>query len=78
MSLEKIEKSIPKECGGSFGWEPLLAFPHERQGSQEYFDQQGKSSGYGWAPYIDTLWQHAASVVADATEYASADGAFGS
>ena len=67
MSLEQIEKSIPKECGGPFGWEPLLAFPHERQASQEYFDQRGESSGYGWAPYIHALWQHAASVVADAT-----------
>lgn len=67
-SLEKIEKSIPKERGGPFGWAPLLAFPRERQESQEYFDQRGESSGCGWAPYIDTLWLHAASLVADATE----------
>jgi hypothetical protein len=68
MSLEQIEKSIPKECGGPFGWEPLLAFPHERQGSQEYFNARGESSGYAWAPYIDAIWQHANSVVSAATE----------
>ena len=67
-NLEQIEKSIPKECGGPFGWEPLLAFPHERQESQQYFSNRAESSGYAWAPYIDAVWKHAASVVADATE----------
>lgn len=68
LSVEEIEKTIPKECGGPFGWEPLLAFPHERQESQEYFSYKGESSGCDWAPYIDAVWQHAASVVANATE----------
>ncbi len=68
LSVEEIEKTIPKECGGPFGWEPLLAFPHERQESQEYFNERGESSGRDWAPYINAVWQHAASVVANATE----------
>jgi hypothetical protein len=68
LSVEQIEKSIPKECGGPFGWEPLLAFPHERQESQKLFSYKGESSGYDWAPYIDAVWQHAASVVANATK----------
>jgi hypothetical protein len=68
LSVEQIEKSIPKDCGGPFGWEPLLAFPHERQASQEYLNYNGESSGCDWAPYIDAVWQHAASVVANATE----------
>jgi hypothetical protein len=68
LTLEEIEKSIPKERGGPFGWSPLLAFPHERQESQEYFNNRAESSGYDWAPYIDAVWKHAASAVADATE----------
>jgi hypothetical protein len=68
LSVEQIEKTIPRECGGPFGWEPLLAFPHERQESQEYFNYKGESSGCDWAPYIDAVWQQAASVVANATE----------
>lgn len=68
LSAEEIEKTIPKECGGPFGWEPLLAFPHERQESQEHFSYKGESSGYAWAPYIDAVWQHAAGVMANATE----------
>jgi hypothetical protein len=68
LSVEEIETTIPKECGGPFGWEPLLAFPHERQESQEHFSYKGESSGRDWAPYIDAVWQHAASVVANATE----------
>ena len=68
ISLEQIEKSIPNERGGPFGWESLLAFPHERQESQEYFNARGESSGYAWAPYIDAVWQHAGNVVADAAE----------
>jgi hypothetical protein len=68
LSVEEIEKTIPKECGGPFGWEPLLAFPHERQESQEHFSYKGESSGRDWAPYIDAVWQYAASVVANATE----------
>ena len=68
ISVEEIEKTIPMECGSPFGWEPLLAFPHERQASQDYSNCQGESSGYGWAPYINAVWQHAASVVANASE----------
>ena len=68
MSFETIEKSIPKKCGGRFDWEPLLAFPHQRQESQELFNTRGESSGYTWAPYIDAVWQHAATLVATATE----------
>ena len=68
MSLEQIEASIPKNCGGPLGWEPLLAFPHERQESQEVFNARGESSDHVWAPYIDAVWQHAARVLANAAE----------
>jgi hypothetical protein len=68
MSLDQIEASIRKECGGPSGWEPLLAFPHERQASQAFFNARGESSGYGWGPYIDAVWPHAAEVVANAAE----------
>ncbi len=68
MSLVEIEKSIPKERDPLSGPEPLIAFPHERQGSQNYLKGQGKSSDYLWAPYIDSVWKHAAALVADATE----------
>ena len=68
INLKQIEESIPKECGGLLGWDPLLTFPHERQKSQEYFNHRGQSSGHDWAPYIDAVWQYAANIVADATE----------
>jgi hypothetical protein len=68
INLDQVEKSIPQNCGGPFGWEPLLAFPNERHESQEIFNQRGQSSGYGWAPYVDAVWRHAASLVANATE----------
>ena len=68
LNVEGIEKTIPKECGGPFDWEPLLTFPHERIESQQYFNYKGESSGYDWAPYIDAVWQHAGNVVANATE----------
>lgn len=67
-SLVEIEAAIPAERDPLSGPEPLMAFPHERQGSQEYLSAQGKSSDYLWAPYIDKVWQHAADVVANATE----------
>ena len=67
-SLAEIEGAIPGERDPLSGPEPLMAFPHERQGSQEYLRAQGKSSDYLWAPYIDTVWRHAASVVANAAE----------
>ena len=68
MSLQQIEKSIPKDCGGPLGWEPLLTFPDERHGSQEFFSGRGESSGYVWAPYIDAVWHHAATLLTIATE----------
>jgi hypothetical protein len=68
LSLAEIEGSIPGERDPLSGPEPLMAFPHERQGSQKYLRDQGKSSDYLWAPYIDAVWQHAASIVANATE----------
>ena len=68
MNLKQIEESIPKQCGGLNGWAPLLTFPHERQKSQEFFNHRGQSCGHDWAPYIDTVWQYAASIVANAAE----------
>lgn len=68
VSLEEIENSIPKERDTVYGWESLIAFPHERQLSQQYFRENDKSSGYSWAQYIDTVWKHAAALLEAATE----------
>jgi len=67
-SLAEIEGSIPRERDPLSGPEPLTVFPHEQKGSQDYRSAQGKSSDYLWAPYNDTVWRHAASLVANATE----------
>jgi hypothetical protein len=68
MSMAEIEKFIPRQGDALSGPEPLTAFPHERQGSQDFLEAQGSSSDYLWAPYIDTVWRHAAGVMADAKE----------
>jgi len=68
LAVEQIDGAIPDECGGLLGWEPLLAFPHERQGSRKYLKDRGESSDYIWAPYVDNVWEHAAGVVREATD----------
>ncbi len=68
ISLEEIENSIPKERDVPYGWESLIVFPHERQFEQDFHEARGESSGYPWAQYVDTIWDHAAAVLEAATE----------
>jgi hypothetical protein len=68
MTLDEIEKSISKQRDAYFGWQPLIAFPYERQKSRQHFRDKRKSSGYKWAPYIDLVWESAATLIAAATE----------
>jgi hypothetical protein len=67
-SLIEIEKRFPNQWKCHLDWEPLIAFPGERQNSQDYFATRGQSSDYAWAPYIDSVWEHAAKLVAIATQ----------
>ena len=66
--MGEIENSIQKERDIPYGWESLFAFPHERQFSQDFLKARGESSGYPWAQYIDTVWNHAAALLEAATE----------
>ena len=68
ISLEEIENSIPKERDVLHGWESLTVFPHERQFEQNFYKARGESSGYTWAQYVDTIWDHAAELLEAATE----------
>jgi hypothetical protein len=44
-------------------WEPLIMFPHEKQRSLE-----NRQTGFPYDPYIRQIWDHAASLLATATE----------
>jgi hypothetical protein len=47
----------------AFPWEPLITFPHEKQRSLE-----NRQTGFPYDPYIRQIWDHAASLLAAATE----------
>lgn len=68
MTLAEIEQIILKQRSTSSDFEPLITFPTERHLSRQYYKDQGKSSGYHWAEYIDAVWEHAAKLIAIATE----------
>jgi len=44
-------------------WEPLITFPHEKQRSLK-----NRQTGFPYDPYIRQIWDHAASLLATATE----------
>ncbi len=44
-------------------WEPLIAFPHEKQ---RFLSR--KTGGFHQAPYIQKIWKHAAAVLSNATD----------
>jgi hypothetical protein len=49
--------------GVTFPWEALIAFPHEKQRSL-----QNRQFGFSYNPYICAVWDHAANLLASATE----------
>jgi hypothetical protein len=44
-------------------WKPLITFPHEKQQSL-----RNRQTGFAYDPYIRQIWDHAASLLAAATE----------
>jgi hypothetical protein len=44
-------------------WEPLITFPHEKQRSLE-----SSRTGFPYDPYIRQVWDHAAQLLAAATD----------
>ena len=67
VALKDIEASAAK-AHDYLEWKPLIAFPHERQSSREFYQANKSSAGYYWAPYIDAVWNHASDLLAKATE----------
>jgi hypothetical protein len=75
QSLQQIEEMLKKQGVHSsdtlnkpnapiaFPWESLITFPHEKQRSLE-----NRQFGFSYNPYICAVWDHAASLLASATQ----------
>ena len=61
-NLRDIDKIIQDQKGCPQPWEPLIAFPHEKQRALS------GETDFNWDPYIQKVEAHAASVLAGATE----------
>ena len=63
-NLVEIEKFLEGDEKNQipFRWQPLIAFPHEKQRSV------ARETDFAWDPYIRSVEAHAASVLARATE----------
>lgn len=67
VALKDIE-ALAAKAHDYLEWKPLIAFPHERQFSREFYQANKSSAGYHWAPYIDAVWNHAGDLLAEASE----------
>lgn len=67
VTLKDIE-ALAAKAHDYLEWKPLIAFPHERQQSREFYQANKSSSGYHWAPYIDAVWNHAGNLLSEAAE----------
>ena len=58
-NVHDIETRLQEK--GDYPWEPLIAFPHEKQRATS------RNTDFSWNPYIREIEKHAASVLASAT-----------
>lgn len=56
-------ETLSRPNGAAFPWEALITFPHEKQRSLE-----NRQFGFSYNPYICAVWDHAASLLASATQ----------